>query len=242
MNRRQFLVAIGSAAAAHGVSDSNLAAQDGIPARAAVVSLTNGGSRLDLLPGPDGYGIALFTSIKGKMERVANAAFPVRMFYGTRTPENLVPVAFQHAVKTGNEIRASAEFGDKRSNAWEVRFSAARIANEGFKCSFDYRLSRGAAKDVFFEHSLTPDMPASGEKTYVLMPGLLYDGNRLTEPAPAHAIPQLTALQNFQVDTPIFTLSIPIAAFHERSTGKTLMVLTEPAIALDMSGFSCFSR
>ena len=176
------------------------------------------------------------------MERVANAEHPVRMFYATRTPESLVPVAFHHAVKTADGIRASAEFSDKRSNSWEVRFSAARLSNEGFKCSFDYRLTGGTAEDVFFEHSLTPEMPASGEETYVLLPGLLYDGNRLTEPAPTHAIPQLAAAQNFQVDTPIFTLSIPVAAFHERRTGKTLMVLTEPATALDMSGFSCVSR
>ena len=242
MNRRQFLVTLGSAAAAHGVFDSNLASQDDLPARASVVSLRNGGSRLDLLAGPDGYGIAVFTSIKGKMERIANAPYPVRMFYGTRTPENLVHVAFHHAVKTGDGIRASAEFSDKRSNPWEVTFRAARLANGGFKCSFDYRLIGGAVEDVFFEHSLTPEMPASGEETYVLMPGLLYDSNRLSEPAPAHAIPQLTAAQNFQVDTPIFTLSIPVAAFYERRTGKTLMVVSEPATALDMSGFSCVSR
>ena len=80
----------------------------------------------------------------------------------------------------------------------------------------------------------------SGEETYVLMPGLLYDGNRLTR-APLE-IPQLAAPQNFRVDTPVFTLSIPIAAFFERRTGKTLMVLTEPSTALDMSGFSCVSR
>lgn len=242
MNRRQFLVALGSAAASQGASDSNLAAQDDASARAPVVSLRSGGGRLDLLPGPDGYGFALFTSIQGKMERVAYTAYPVRMFHGTRTPESLVQVAFEHAVKTARGIRASAEFSDKRSNRWEVRFIAQPLEDGGFKCSFDYHLLSGATQDAFFEHSLTPDMPADGEKTYVLMPGLLYDGNRLTEPLPGHAIPQLAPVQNFQVDTPIFTLSIPIAAFFERGTGKTLMVLTEPSTALDMSGFTCVSR
>ena len=242
MNRRQFLVALGSAAAAHGVSSSNLSAQEAVVARTAVVSLRNGSSRLDLVPGPDGYGLALFTTIKGKVEQVASAQHPVSIFYGTRTPESLVNVAFHHADKTKDGIRASAVFTDKRSNQWQVTFRSARTAHGGFKCSFDYRLTHGAAEDVFLEHSLTPNMLASIEETYVLMPGLLYDGNRLTEPAPQRAIPQLAAAQNFQVDTPVYTLSIPLAAFLEKRTGETLMVLTEPETALGIAGFSCVTR
>jgi hypothetical protein len=199
MNRRQFLVTLGSVAATHGVASSHLAAQENSAPGSSVLSLRNGSRRLDLLPGPDGYGIALFTSIKGKIDRV-DAPYPVSMFYGTRTLGNLVNVAFDRARKTRDGNVASAEFTDKRSNRWEVTFRAARAANGGFKCSFGYCLAHGAAEDVFFEHSLTSDMPASGEETYVLMPGLLYDGNRLTEPAPALAIPQLAAAQNFQVD------------------------------------------
>ena len=71
MNRRQFLVALGSTAAVHGVSAGNLAAQEGMPSDGAVVSLRSGSSMLDLFSGADGYGIALFTSINGTMERVA---------------------------------------------------------------------------------------------------------------------------------------------------------------------------
>jgi len=242
MNRRKFLVALGSTAAIHGVSAGNLAAQEGMPSDGAVVSLRSGSNRLDLFPDADGYGIALFTSIKGTMERVAYSPYPVRMFYGTRTPESLVNVAFHRAVEAPNGMRASAEFTDKRSNRWEVTFHAARTASGGFKCSFDYHLSHGTAEDVFFEHSLMPDMPASGEETYVLMPGLLYDGNRKTIPSGPKAIPQLTAAESFKVDTPIFTLSIPVAVFHEKRSGKTLMYLTEPTTQLDMSGFCCVAR
>jgi hypothetical protein len=240
MNRRKFLVALGGAAAVQSVSGKKLNTQQGIPVRAGVVSLTNGGNRLELLPGPDGYGIALYTPIEGRMERVAHTPFPVRTFYGIRSPESIVNVSFRRAEKTADGIQATAEFTDKKANQWDVAFHAARTANGGFKCRFEYHLSHGTAGDIFFEHSLTPDMPASGEETYVLMPGLLYDGNRLTR-APLE-IPQLAAAQDFQVDTPIFTLSIPIAAFLERSTGKTLMILTEPTTALDISGFSCVSR
>jgi hypothetical protein len=93
---------------------------------------------------------------------------------------------------------------------------------------------------VFFEHPLIPDMPASTEETYVLMPGLLYDGNRLSNPT--MQLPQLTAAENYQVDTPVLTLSIPLTAFHHKQSGRTLMYLTEPTTALGMSGFSCAMR
>jgi hypothetical protein len=234
------MVALGGAAAAGGVSLSDLAAQEKLPGQAAAVSLTNGTNRLDLLPGPDGYGIALSTLMGGRMVRVADAPCAVRIFYGTRTPASLTNVPFHRALRTAEGIQASAEITDQKLNRWEVAFRATRAPHGGFDCSFDYHLVHGAAEDVFFEHSLIPAMPADGAETYVLMPGLLYDGNRLTE-APL-AIPQLAAAQNFQVDTPVFTLSIPLAAFHEKGTGKTLMVLTEPTTALDMSGFSCVSR
>lgn len=251
LTRRRFIGLTSTGLAAAAVGGTNFAhlidaeshhSQEDPPDRATVTSLKNGSSTLELIAGPEGYGIALLTEIKGKLERVAHAIYPVRMFYGTRTTESLVNVAFRHVEKTGEGIRASVEFTDKRSNRWEVVFHATCAANGGFNCSFDYRLSHGKAEDVFFEHSLTPDMPVSGEQTYVLMPGLLYDGNRLTQPAPELAIPQLAAAQNFRVETPIFTLSIPVAAFFERHTGKTLIVLTEPTTALDMSGFSCVCR
>ena len=106
------------------------------------------------------------------------------MFYGIRGPETLINIAFQHANTTRDGIQASAKFTDKDLNRWKVTFQAKRTENGRFECSFDYVLIQGTAEDVFFEHSLTPNMPANGEETYVLMPGLLYDGNRLTRPAP----------------------------------------------------------
>ena len=249
MNRRQFLVALGGTAAAQGVSGVGAAEGDPPGTRsgdtklnANVVSLRSGGNRIDLVPGAEGYGIEIFTPVGVRTVRVANAAYPVRMFYGTRTSESLENVALRRATQTADGIEASADFTDKRSNRWEIRFRAKCAPNDGFACSFEYHLARGNAEDVFFEHLLTPDMPVSGEETYVLMPGLLYDGNRLTEAAPKLAIPQLAAVQNFQVDTPILTLSIPVASFHERRTGMTLMVLTEPTTELGMSGFSCAAR
>lgn len=241
MNRRRFLVVLGGAAAARG-GLGGLSAQTETPGRGGVIRLRSGDNRLDLVPGPDGYGIALFTSLSGKMERVASASHPLRVFYGTRTADGLVNVAFHHAKKTADGIEAGAEFTDGKSNRWSVAFRAARAAQGGFRCSFDYRLESGSAEDIFFEHSLTPEMPPDGEETYVLMPGLLYDGNRLTQPAPERAIPQLAAAGNFQVDTPVYTLSMPVAAFLEKRTGKTLMVLTEPETALGIAGFSCMSR
>jgi antitoxin (DNA-binding transcriptional repressor) of toxin-antitoxin stability system len=234
MNRREFIVAFGAAAA------TPKARVSGNPDRTKSLPLQSGDSRLVLVPTPDGYGLALFTRVQGRIDRIAYADFPVRMFYGTRTGPNVVNIAFQQATRTKHALTATSTFTDKHSNRWQLTFHAAPAANSAFHCTFDYLLVHGNAENVFFEHPLTPDMPPSGEDTYVLMPGLLYDGNRLTE-APM-AIPQLAAAQNFQVDTPIFTLSIPLTAFHQQSTGKTLMYLAGPATTLGMSGFSCVSR
>lgn len=76
MDRRQFLAAFGSAAVAHRVAGNKLAALEHAAPATSGLSLKNGGSRLDLVPGPDGYGLALFTSDRGKMERVGQAIYP----------------------------------------------------------------------------------------------------------------------------------------------------------------------
>jgi hypothetical protein len=242
MNRRRFLAALGGVAVARRISAFDLATLTATKAGTSAVSLRSGSNRLDLVSGATGYGISISTAVRGKMERVAFTPSPVTVFYGTRMREGVVQVAFQHAALTAGGLEARAKFADLKSNQWEVAFRAARAGNDGFACRFDYRLVHGTAENIFFEHPLTPDMPADGAETYVLMPGLLYDGNRLTELAADRAIPQLAPAQNFEVDTPVLTLAIPMAAFLEKATGKTLMVLTEPATALDMSGFHCSSR
>lgn len=236
MDRREFLIALGSAAAVSGVAQGNAVFTGANP-----LALHNGDSRLELVHGPEGYWLALFALVAGRMVCVAHAPHPVRVFYGIRTADGLTNVAFDRAKKTAQGIEASAEFSDKQSNRWQVAFHAAPAAHGGFDCSFDYRLMQGAASDVFFEHALEPDMPA-GEQTYVLMPGLLYDGNRLTVPAPTLAIPQLAPATAFETDTPVYTLAMPVTALHEKRAGKTLMVVTEPETELGISGFSCVSR
>ena len=94
------------------------------------------------------------------------------------------------------------------------------------------------------------------------VPGVLYDGNRLTDPSvcdsfrcsdmpdndpngpviPRRQLAQLTATQNFQVDTPVLALSTAVAAFHDKRNGRTVMVVTEPTTELGMTGFSCAMR
>lgn len=238
MDRRQFLATLGSAVAVHGVTQKNSTS----PTARKALTLHNGSSQLELLPCSEGFGLGLFTAINGRQTQVAHSSHPIRLFYGKRADNRFTNVAFHLARRTPEGLQATAEFTDQQANQWRVGFSATRAAHGGFACSFDYRLIKGAASDVFIEHSLLPDMPASGEETYVLMPGLLYDGNRLTKPMPGLAIPQLTAAQNFAVDTPIYSLSIPLTALFEKQTGKTLVVLTEPETGLGTAGFSLVSR
>ena len=173
------------------------------------------------------------------MERVAYAHFPSEYFTESARPKGL---RVSHFVTARERL---AEFEQTQPSLTSDPISGKSHFAQRLRRMVDSNanltaVSRAERPKVFFEDSLTPETPVSGEETYVLMPGLLYDGNRLTR-APLE-IPQLAAPQNFPVDTPVFTLSIPIAAFFERRTGKTLMVLTEPSTALDMSGFSCVSR
>jgi hypothetical protein len=79
-------------------------------------------------------------------------------------------------------------------------------------------------------------MSVSPEETYVLMPGLLYDGNCRIRTFPGRAIPQLATAENYQVQTPILTLSIPLTAFFEKRTGKTLFLVTTPTFGRHMTG------
>lgn len=141
-------------------------------------------------------------------------------------------------------LAADAEFKDSHGNRWHAAFTARPCENEGFRCRFDYLLLEGSAHNVFFEHPFLPATASGCERTYVLMPGLLYDGNRLTVPVNPHQIPQLTAAEEFTVDTPIMTLSAPVAVFQDKQTGLTFMYVTEPTtdLNIDMSGFHCASR
>jgi hypothetical protein len=261
MNRRKFLAALGSVTAV-GATGTSVAARPASAHGSSPVSLQNRSSTLSLIAGEKGYGIDLATLTEGKMQSVGGTPFPIRTFYGVRGGGPITDVAFSHAVLTGGELKASATFIDSKSNRWRVAFTAEPWGTAGFRCRYDYELLEGAAKDVFFEHSLRPAMPPRTDQTYVLMPGLLYDGNRLADTTvcdnsrcadmphfdahgsaiPITQLPQLTAAQNFQVDTPVLTLSTPVAAFYERASGRTLMIVTEPTTQLDMSGFSCVMR
>jgi hypothetical protein len=111
---------------------------------------------------------------------------------------------------------------------------------EGFRCDFNYELLEGQARNVFFEHSIAPALAASPDDTYVLMPGLLYDGNRLARPD--GEVPRLNAADQFQLDTPALSLSTTATLLYEKATGATLVTMTEVESGLGPSGFSYAMR
>lgn len=262
MNRRDFLGAVGGVTASLGIAESSTAAIDAQSKANGVITLSTGGSRFSLIPGEHGYGIELATLTDGKMRPVGKSGVPIHVFYGHRDTGVATDVRFSNVTRTEGGLRASSTFLDGQSNHWHAELAVEVFGIAGFRCRYDYTLLEGAAENVFFEHSMTPLMPASTDQTYVLMPGVLYDGNRLADPAicdsfrcndmpdndpngppvPRRQLAQLTATQNFQVDTPVLTLSTPVAAFYEKQSGRTLMIVTEPATELDMTGFSCAMR
>jgi hypothetical protein len=139
-----------------------------------------------------------------------------------------------HPVDGG--LAASTALTDSRNNRWSVTLNVDRWKAEGFRCRFNYELLEGEARNVFFEHGMVPDLAASPDATYVLMPGLLYDGNRLARPD--GEVPWLNASNHFQLDTPALSLSTPATLLYEKATGVTLVAMTEVESGLGPSGFS----
>lgn len=241
MNRRAFFLGLGSLAAAHRVLGYPLETLETADATPPSLELRSGKSRLALVPGERGYGLALYTMHENTEHLAAKTETPVRMFYGVRAAETVCEIAFARATADAKELAAGAEFTDLRGNRWTADFWASACENEGFRCRFEYRLVKGAAANFFFEHPFRPATAAGTQNTYVLMPGLIYDGNRLTVPSSEHQIPQLTAAENFTVDTPVLTLATPMTALQDKRTGLTFLYVTEATTDLDvdMAGFRC---
>jgi hypothetical protein len=239
INRRGFCLSAASAAATRSMFARSLNSFGLSVSASSAIALDSGINRMALVPGDRGYGIEIFTLDSGFERRVAISLTPVIVFYGRRISGHLTQVAFEEAARDRKGLIARASFSDTQSNRWRVRFTAETCQNSGFRFRFDCRLISGSASNFFFELPFFPAIPASPEQTYVLLPGLLYDGNRLTRPT--FQIPQFTAAEDCTVDTPVLTLSTPVAAFQDKQTGLTFMYVTEPTtdLSVDMAGFRC---
>ena len=225
--------------ATHSTLGRSLASLETPVSGSSTVELASGVNRIALVSENHGYGIQIFTQHSGVEHVAAASPTPITVFYGPRSSGHLTQVAFEYAGRYRKGLVAGVSFTDTLSNRWHVSFVAEPCENSGFRCRFDCRLISGSAINVFFELPFFPAMPAGPEQTYVLLPGLLYDGNRLTRPT--FQIPQLTQTKDCTVDTPVLTLSTPVAAVQDKQTGLTFMYVTEPTtdLSADMAGFRC---
>ena len=198
--------------------------------------ITNGSSSLQFVKGPSGLGLELSIRRGRGWRRVASVQSPVRVFYDRRGNGSEVDAAFTSARSVDGGLAASTILTDSRNNRWSVKLHVDRWKDEGFRCHFNYKLLQGEARNVFFEHGMVPALAASPNETYVLMPGLLYDGNRLARPN--GEIPRLNANDHFQLDTPALSLSTTATLLYEKATGATLVTKTEVESGLGPSGFS----
>jgi hypothetical protein len=243
MIRRSFLTSLGKAAAASlsptflGAMPLPRAAQDS-PAPAA--EITNGSSVLRFIPGNAGLGIELSLRQGSSLRRVGSVQNPVRIFYDHRGNGSETDVAFASVKPAGDGLLATADVTDTHHNKWSIKLNVSKWRGEGFQFDFRYKLVEGDAENVFLSHSIAPDLAATPEGTYVFMPGLLYDGN--TKSIPDGEIPRLIEADQFQVDTPVLSLSTPLTMLYEKASGMTLVTRTEVESGLGPSGFSYAMR
>jgi len=243
MNRRSLLSYLSKAAAV----TLSPALLEALPLPASTESaertpaqITNGSSSLRFVKGPAGLGLELSIRREHAGRRVASAQSPVRVFYDRRGNGSESDVEFTSVQPLGEGLLTSAELIDARRNRWLIRLEVSGWKAEGFRCDFTHQLLEGEARNVFFEHRIAPDLAASPDGTYVLMPGLLYDGNRLARPD--GDIPRLNAANRFQLDTPVLSLSTTATLLYEKATGVTLVAMTEAESGLGPSGFSYAMR
>ncbi len=243
MNRRSLLSYL-SKAAAVSISPSILGAspvpRSGDVSPASPADIGNGFSSLRFVKGPAGLGIELYNQRGPAWRRVAAAQNPVRIYYDRRDNGSDTNAAFTSVRTVESGLLASAEITDARHNRWLIRLEVSKWKTDGFRCDFGYQLLEGEARNVFFEHRIAPDLAASPDDTYLLMPGIIYDGNRLARPD--GEIPRLNAANRFQLDTPVLSLSTTATLLYEKATGVTLVTMTEVESGLGPSGFSYAMR
>ena len=240
MNRRSLLSKLGKAAAAATLSPSLLGA---LPLPVSTkkpastdAEITNGSSSLRFVKGPASLGLELSIRRGGSHRRIASVQNPVSIFYEKRGEERNSDVEFTSVLPVANGLVTSAELLDSHHNRWLIRLEVSKWKTQGFRCDFQYKLLEGRAQNVFFEHSLAPDLASSPDETYVLMPGQLYDGNRLAHPD--GEVPRLNSSDHTLVDIPALSLSTPATLLYEKATGNTLVTMTEVESGLGPSGFS----
>jgi len=231
-DRREFLAGLGSAALVGGWTDKK-SVIGGSP------SLTNGTTRLAFSHGEKGWGFVVESPAVGARP-IATSSVPIRCFYDTRGSGPVTDVLFDTVSVNGKTAHAHAEFTDAKTNRWRVTMAASPAAKDGITCQYTYELISGNADGVFFEHNFVPDMPGRADATYVLMPGLLYDGNHQTKTP--NQIAQLSEERKFRVDTPIPTLAFPVSVSFEKKSGRTFMLIVDPTTDVGMNGFTYVLR
>jgi len=237
VDRRAFLCSVSSFTVARHLSQHTAGAMS----RPTVTTLrvTNGTTQLEAIRDQHGWGLGVRGTQPGAGV-LATAAIPIRVFYETRGTTPVTEVRFSSVRQSGPRLVATADFTDARDNRWRVQCVAERVGRDGIACHYEYELVAGDADGVFFEHAFTPEMPGTVESTYVLMPGVVYDGNHLTRTP--RQIQQLTDARQFQVETPVLSLAIPVSVSYEKHSGRTFMLFTEPTTSLGMNGITYILR
>jgi hypothetical protein len=206
------------------------------PSDKRAAQMTHGTGSFHFVKGSKGLGFELAIQKEKGSLRVASVQNPVRILYDRRGNGTEKDVEFASVVPLARGLVTSTEFTDARNNRWFIRLELGPWRADGFRCEYSYKLIEGEAHNVFFEHPIVPDLAPSPDDTYVLMPGLLYDGNHLARPD--GEVPRLVPANQFQLDTPVLSLSTTATMLYEKASGTTLITKTKVGSALGPSGFS----
>jgi hypothetical protein len=194
---------------------------------AKTVVLKNGAASLGFKKTGSGYGMIL----SGNGSVIAYAEYPVQLFYDIRS-SHITNRAFDTVQINGNTAALSASFTDDRKNSWKVTLAIKTSGTNGFSGRYEYQLVSGTAANVFMAAPLS--VRTSQEESYMLMPGVIYDGN--TQDFQTAAIktdesqvnyPKIDAVHDYKIETPATSLATPAVGLYDKQTGKSLFYWTK---------------
>ena len=176
MNRRTLLSHLGKAAAVT-ISPSILGASP-LPrstdySLAPPADILNGSSLLRFYKGDSGLALELCHPAD---RTIAAINYPVRVFYDRRGNDSERNMEFTSVLPVGGGWPGHIHRTHRRAAQPVVcEAECGQVESGRLPVPSSLQTAGWEARNVFFEHSMVPDLAASPDDTYVLMPGLLYE-------------------------------------------------------------------
>jgi hypothetical protein len=200
-------------------------------------ALNAGVARLGFKKSATGYGMVLAEN--GRV--VAFEECPVQLFY-EKLGSGITRRGFDTLQINGNSASLSAHFTDDHKNTWLVALKISASGANGFSGRYDYQLVTGTATNVFLMAPLS--VRTSQEDSYLLMPGIMYDGNNRDFQTAAVKTdesqvnyPKIDAIHDYKIETPATSLATPAIGLYDKQSGQSLFYSTKDIGLCGAEGF-----